>query len=891
MNGVIDREFSVINVNRSTRMKGGLKSIKASRFSLISIGLLLFLGAPALSLSDESLPSQASQGQASDPFPEPYLYGKAVLAHGATLSGATISVLNARGTDVTDLVLEPAGPDFCKPRGRRCTSESGSFAFKIKGKFPSRFRIVAKGGTINGKKTNITLEQWVDDNSSLKHGANLTIGSTVFAKLVKKGLSSDVALIRTKKTLHLPFWANFGIHLHHSSTYLSGLNLVESAPSHGGYKYSMQQLIAAARWGRESPWIRDSLPVKTKAAPPAPSLELDSLPEWATNILKGVPGSIVGSIVGAGVNWVIGAIGLNPTTNSLERIEADLSDISTQLASIQSVINNLVNEVNQDFQSLKLLEQCNNDRQAATTYWNNLENISGEILFYTESLQQLTDYGAGKESLATAKTAWRNLNKTGDVLSSGVGINSLINGLTGLNSPPGQTGFISNVVAAFSSCTQQKGKVFLNPGERAAYASTFDWGMALMLTASMVQHNYNIAGTWKCMVAPPGTLGGSDSLFCDTGMLAFPSDVAAGTNAPSPTPSDIYYAFNNAYPQIMPSGVSADLRSGLLWTRVPVKPDVMIDADGLVKNISIFPVKVNSSTELPINSMTQWRLPSLSVAQGLIGSVPSGTIAADWLNSNTQAIAGETTFDSVVGNLNSQRAYVDSVLGSPDGSTPEPSNSADLAAPWGSLVYAVPLGSSYMAYSIIPSNTRAYGIITTSSVNANTCLSSESMFGNQNDITDQATAYCTVRPTSGFGPNPAGLKPATSKDSYQLVMLDQSAKSFDPNWINSFPFSFFSLLNCQSGCLYGAYQTFVLRDSSSLISSSTIYNDANDIIIHGYSLPKDYSGHYITALTHTQSKDKVFSRDTKGNDGSVVKLMHAPSFTVIPDDWALNTAP
>jgi hypothetical protein len=871
------------------------RTLKGPYLQLITLSLFVFLGSPDLTLADNALPGHENQTQASDPVHESYLHGKAVLAHGAALSGATIFILNSRGTDITDVVLAPAGRDFCKPLGRRCTSDSGSFAFKVIGKIPSKFRIVAKGGRINGKRNNFILEQWIDNHASLKYGADLTIGSTVFSKLVGKGLSKDIALARTRKALNIPDWGNLGTHLHHSAVYLSGFNLFEAATRHGGHRYSMQQLIASARWGRTNPWIDESKPSKIKAAPPAPpapTLELDGLPEWGTTILKGIPGQIVGSLLGAGVNWVVGAIGLNPTTNSLERIEGDLSNISTQLSSIKSAINDLFAEVNSNFANLKLLEQCNNDRQAANVYWSTVQSISDEIVSYTAWLQQLADYGNGKESLATAITAWNHLNSTGDDLSSGKGINSLINALTGLNSPPSQKGFISNVVAAFGSCTQQQGKMFLNAGERAAYASTFDWGMALMLTASMIQNNYNYAGTWKCVVAPQGTPGGSTSLFCPTGMLAFPSDVAAGTTAPSPTPANIYYAFNNAYPQMMPSGVSADLRSGLLWTRAPVRPDVMIDATGLVKNIRAFPVKT-TSRELPINSITQWKIPSLNIAQALINGTPAGTLPADWLSKNTQAIVGEETFDSVADNLSSQRLYADSVLGSPASNAINPSNDKDLAAPWGSLIPLFSQGDNAQQYYLagppyIPNNTRAYGIITMSNVNTTTCLASQAMFGSINNTNDQGMALCAPPPVPGYGfsSNPNSLTPASTKSSYQLVMLDQSADVFSPDWPNGFPSSFSSLLNCRLDCKYGGYHTFVFRDSS-----TPVYNDTNDILVHGFGIPKDYEGHYITALSHDQTKEKVFSREITNRDGSVATLLHAPSFTLIPADWAINTTP
>jgi hypothetical protein len=373
-------------------------------------------------------------------------------------------------------------------------------------------------------------------------------------------------------------------------------------------------------------------------------------------------------------------------------------------------------------------------------------------------------------------------------------------------------------------------------------------------------------------------------------MLAFPSTVAAGTTASSPTPANIYYAFNNAYPQMMPGGVSVDLRSGLLWTRAPVRPNVMIDSSGLVKNISDSSMN-NTPPELPINSINQWRIPSLSIAQALINGAPNGVSPVDWLSKNTQDFLGISTFDSLANNLSSKAPYVDSVLGS-SSYLQTPYNTSDLQSPWGTLVN-VSGGYNSVEY---PINTRAYGIMTLSNIDVNLCSANQAMFGPGlwlNGIQPDVT--CLSVPIAGnlfpdiyFSPV---WGPAATKNAYQLLMLDQTQDNFNMKWQSCYPSMFRAPIfgagsPALPDCTYGGFHSLVLRDTS-----MPVYNDGNDVIVHGFGIPKDYAGHYVTALVHEQSKDKVFSRQTRGSNGSVGTLLHAPSFTLIPDDWALNTNP
>ena len=839
-----------------------------------------------------------NQTQLTSTYSEPYLYGKVILAHGAPLSDATILILDKQGRNISEHFMAPADPDFCRPRGKRCTSASGSFAFRLTAPLPPEFQIIAKGGQFNGKKNNAILRQWVSEDKDLRFGASLTIGSTIAAELLTKGLDQESAVAKTRVALGLQKWTNLSNHLYFSPVYLSGQNLLAAASRHGGLKHAMHHLIASARWGRRDAWIDDARNespqnlVRAAPAAPAPSFELPELPDWATGILKGVPVGIVNSLIGQGLNWLVGAIGLNPTLNGLADIQNELSVMSTQLTQIQGAINDLRADVDSNFANLKLLETCNQEQQAATTEWGNVQPLADEVLAFTEWMQQMADYGTGKESLATATTAWNHINSAGDDLSSGKGLNSLINTLTGLNAPPGQKGFVSNIVAAYSSCTLQQGKTFLNSGDRASYSAMFNWGMALMITSSMVQSNYDYSGTWKCVVAPQGTSGGTASLLCPAGTLAFPSSVAKGTTPPSPTPRDIYYAFNNAYPQMLPSGVSVDLRSGLLWTRYAVKPNTMVDGSGLVTTLSDLR---NNQTfkEVPINSMTQWRLPSQKVAQSLIADVPSGTLPADWLNHQTQAISGVTAFDSVSGNLASKQLYTDGVLGTPPSSKIQPSNTKDLSAPWGSLIGLFPVipganNNSWQATYIVPNNTRAYGIMTLESIKTPICIASQSMFGDPSETPSPNVAYCAASPQPGtpFLPASVQLNQAVVKDAYSLVMLDQSSLAFNPDWRSGFPLTQAgSLLNCSfTSCVFGGFHTLVLRDTA-------LYIEAADLLIQGYGIPKDYAGYYLTGLVHEQSQDKLLTITSTNSGGLPITRTHAPSFTTIPGNWGQNITP
>jgi hypothetical protein len=828
------------------------------------LGLSLFVGIGGVALA---IDDHADQSVSAHKNKLSYLYGKVLLAHGAPVRDANIKVYDSYGKDITNNVLGFSEPGFCRPSYRRCTSASGSFAFPLVASLPRKIRVVATGGTVNGVVSNIKLSHRIEAHSDMTHGVRLNLASTVYDRLRFKGFNADKAAAATRAVLKLPDWANFGTHLYLSPVYLSGSSLLSTSATHGGLRLALANLISSARWGRPSPWIRDAqsgngdAQKMLLAAPEAPttisSFELAELPEWGKTILNG----IAGNLVGAGVNWLLGEVGLNPTANSLASIQSDLSQISSQLAGLAAAINSVIAQVNADFNNLKLIGQCNYYNQSANTYWASVSGLSGELIAYIEDLSIIAGYGLGLESLATATTAWNNLNVSGNSLASGQGLDVLINAMSGINSPPNQPkGIIANIVSAYSPCALQQGKYFLNSGEKALYSSSFDWAMGVMLMAATIQENYNNNGTWQCQSSMVGGGSGRSSLFCPSGQYAYPSQVAAGTHATGTTPSDIYYALNNVYPQTIPNGVSVDLRSGQIWTRYAVIPQ-NISSTGTVNQPSI------------INGLSNWRLATKPEVSVLTKDVPSGTYAADWLASKTTASTGLQTFLSLSQNLLSNNNYNDWALGVAEtgGGSLGPTNFDDGSEWWigNTFLNSTPglyTGSDYILNSgRATNNTRAYGVLTNDVVYANTCPSGTAMsngysfnlnyFFNNICLPFAAGYNSPYFPLDGWVSLPFVVKPA-----FDLVLLDQSSGSFASQISSS---------------RWGGDQNLVLRNSAS----------AGDYtLIGGYHVPISHSGYYLTPIVNQQTSSPVLV----GAGDSVPN--HSAWFSIIPDNWYLNTA-
>lgn len=291
---------------------------KMTSCSLLMVLLLSLMMAAGCNKNDESTLSLSGWVYANEP-----------------ISNATLSVYDTSGKQIL--------------KSKKFTvNEQGSILIGTKVKLPSDFRIVAEGGTQNGKKfegkLSADVRQYNSEATTIYINPVTTIVSTYLDKHSEANLEN--ASLTVKKFLEIPEYFDLASGTQLSSEYFNNAQFLAEASENGGLNAFIDRLLGEMEAGKTHPF-KEELPLQGAGT-------------WiATNLASGAASYVGGQLMGWGLSKAGVDFGKDHTEEQLKDISKGMEDMkkeinkmSIQMDSLHKKLDNIQKEIEELFKKM-----------------------------------------------------------------------------------------------------------------------------------------------------------------------------------------------------------------------------------------------------------------------------------------------------------------------------------------------------------------------------------------------------------------------------------------------------------------------------------------------------------------------------------------------------------
>ena len=320
------------------------------------------------------------------------LLGWAGLTQDAPLAGARIRILTSAGNDITSQVTGITAPASCaEGDSALCTQGQGVMHVPLRKPLPSGAQVVVTGGTLGGSAVSGSLRARVRVVQGTPEHVTVTLGSTVYLRLLNKEVKPRTAQRITLMALGLHRNRSIGFTERHDAATLDRPGVI-AALSRMGLARAIDATSTSAltRPGRKAAWLAAAERSTT------PQARVDLSPE-ALGALKWVGGEItsgfLGAVGGAALNVFMGWVGVDPDS---DRINKAVQEIEGQL---DKDFNALQTEVLNGFSSLTDLTSAHYAAQSCQASRN---LVSDGITNFQNAIDLSSNYSTAWDAYVTA---------------------------------------------------------------------------------------------------------------------------------------------------------------------------------------------------------------------------------------------------------------------------------------------------------------------------------------------------------------------------------------------------------------------------------------------------------------------------------------------------------